>query len=107
MSEEIQKEDDFHFLIEMQEAMGASLDNLKKVISEQEYLINTLEATKDEHFDEFIKESKEQLEDLKAQQATLTVRYEEFCDVISLCDDKTIKEAILLFTDSISMFASK
>lgn len=79
---------------EMVDAIKSSIDNLEKVMVDQNKLIDLVEKSEEsKDFEEFIKESKEQLETLNQQKMELVVKQEILTQVVDMCkeDEKQAK----------------
>lgn len=104
---EVEIESKLYRMIEMLDAMKASLENAKKVKSEQELLIKVLkESEYVETFKEFIESEEKQNEDLGSQIMTLELRAELLEQAIDACKANTeIEKAMTLVLDALGVFA--
>lgn len=103
--EKVEKIDKTHFIIEMCDAMKASVENAKKVRGEQATLVEYLEKDENNRFAELIDTFKKQLEDLDKQIATLETRVECMDKSIELINNnEVVKTFYEVFTDATGMF---
>ena len=104
---EVEIESKLYRMIEMLDAMKASLENAKKVKSEQELLIEVLKASEHvETFKEFIESEKEQNNELGSQITTLELRAELLEQAINACKANIeIEKAMTLVLDALGVFA--
>lgn len=104
---EVEIESKLYRMIEMLDAMKASLENAKKVKSEQELLIKVLkESEYIETFKEFIESEEKQNNELGSQIATLELRAELLGQAIDACKANTeIEKVMTLVLDALGVFA--
>lgn len=94
-------------LEEMYDAMQASLENAKKVKSEQELLIEIIKNDeKHDIFEEFIKSEEEQITQLAKQIDVLSTRADQLRSAIDICkENEEIEKAMTLMLDALGVFA--
>lgn len=84
------KFDNFYRLVEMHESMQESLKNLQKVSDQQRKLIDLIEnSDKKSDFEDFVKELKEQLEEMDKQYQKLDDRKTLLGEIITAASSKT------------------
>ena len=90
----------------MVDGMDASLKNLKEVIEQQEELVKVVEnSDKAEYFEEFIKDTKEQTENLKNQFTKLSFKKSVLEQVIERCkNDVEHSKTISMLSTALSIF---
>ena len=103
---EVEIQDYLYRFEEMVDGMDASLRNLKEVIEQQEELVKVVEnSNKAEYFEEFIKDTKEQTENLKNQFAKLNFKKSVLEQVIERCkNDVEHSKTISMLSTALSIF---
>ena len=91
---------------EMIDSMEASLANLVKVQAQQKALIDIVKNNNnDKMFDDFIKESENQMQTLEQQRQILTIRKEIFKQVVDAAKaNESIARNISMFCKALGMF---
>ena len=89
------KESNIVRLEEMLESMDASLKNILEISGQQEKLIELVEKHAKTDFLAFIKESREQLENLKKQYASLGQKRTDLDKIINIAKSDKDKEDFL------------
>ena len=102
----IELEDYTYRLEEMIDSMEASLANLVKVQAQQKALIDIVKNNNsDKMFDDFIKESENQMQTLEQQRQILTIRKEIFKQVVDAAKaNESIARNISMFCKALGMF---
>lgn len=101
----MEQESKIYRLEEMLESMVASLENIQKICEQQEKLITLVEEHSKDEFEEFIKESKEQLDNLKKQYDQLSSKKNSLEKIInSAKKDKTKENFLNLILDTLINF---
>ncbi len=109
---QIELEDQIYRLVEMSESMDASIDNVEKVINENETLLDILN---DEHIDEatinklksFIEEMNGTHDQLVSQHKKMQTQKALLDKVIELCDGSfDARKAVVLLLHALKVFAS-
>ena len=103
---QIELEDYTYRLEEMIDSMEASLANLVKVQAQQKALIDIVKNNNnDKMFDDFIKESENQMQALEQQRQILTIRKEIFKQVVDAAKaNESIARNISMFCKALGMF---
>lgn len=103
---QIELEDYTYRLEEMIDSMEASLANLVKVQAQQKALIDIVKNNNnDKMFDDFIKESENQMQTLEQQRQILTIRKEIFKQVVDAAKaNESIARNISMFCKALGMF---
>lgn len=92
-------------LDEMVDAIEKSLANLEQVMNQQAMLIDVVEASdKKEMFEEFIVETKEQLENLESQKSTLLSRKAKLEVLLEAAKEAEKLDVILCVFDAFGIF---
>lgn len=91
---------------EMTQSMEASIKNIDKVSNEQEKLIEVIENSEEkDFFEEFLNESKEQLQNLKVQKETISNRLVYINEFIDLCrNNEDANKALTLLVKGLNLF---
>lgn len=89
------KENKLYRLEEMVDNMKQSLNNVSKVINEQQYLVDALKSLNDEKFTMLITESEKQIDNLQKQQSILIERQQCLEELCNECRDNEEKTNIL------------
>lgn len=91
-------------LTEMCNSMAASIENIRTVISQQDGLVEIIEASdRAEEYIDFVKELKEQTVRLKEQSDTLVYRMGFLSAVLEKVDEPAAKELIHAFCAAIGL----
>ena len=98
-------EDKIYRLEEMLDSMNASLENIQKITEQQQKLIALVEEHGKDDFADFIKESREQLENLKKQYELLITKRDALQVIIAGSKASAEKGAFLnLILDTLINF---
>lgn len=93
-----------YILKEMKESMKTSIENVKKVITQQEELVALIkDNNKEENMKEFIIGIEEQTKQYKEQLRILNYRLECLTTLLSTIEDTTSKYVISMLLESIGM----
>lgn len=102
---EVEIKDDIYRLQEMSDEMLKSIDNVKIVKEEQEYLVGRLEELKDERFEKLINGIKDQIENFERQIAIMTARQKLVSKVIEATNEENIKQVVNDLLEALGVFA--
>lgn len=107
--QKIELEDKTYRLEEMSEAMKSSLANAEKVMQEQNALIEiVLESNKAKDFRDFVKDVEQQLDNMKSQQSTLTLRVGLLDKVIEACKaDEKNAQLVTMLVEALGVFQNR
>ena len=96
-------------LIELRDAMEASHENLCKVMADQQDLLQLVKTNdKDHKFDDFIKESEDQLENLSKQATELERRTIIMTKVVEkMYSTKEFNDFTEMMLDGLGVFSGK
>lgn len=87
-----------HMLIETADEMQSSIENIDKVINEQAELVDVVEKSeKSKKFEEFTSSLKQQIEETIKQKNQLIAKRDLLEDVIEMCKDENVANAISTF----------
>lgn len=90
---------------EMHDAMKLSIENIDKVISQQTQLINIVEDSGKEELQDFVEDSKKQLEQLEEQKQKLIVRSILLAKVIEDSrNNEDVKSTVSILAEILGMF---
>ena len=104
----VELEEQTYRLEEMCDAMKQSLDNCSLVIEQQDELIKiVLASEKATNFRNFISDSEKQLERLKEQKSTLSVRQDMLKQVVDACkENKEIARIVTMLVIALGVFSN-
>lgn len=102
---EVEIKDDIYRLQEMSDEMLKSIDNVKIVKEEQEYLVGRLEELKDERFEKLINGIKDQIENFERQITIMTTRQKLVSKVIEAANEENIKQVVNDLLEALGVFA--
>lgn len=102
---EVEIKDDIYRLQEMSDEMLKSIDNVKIVKEEQEYLVGRLEELKDERFEKLINGIKDQIENFERQITIMTIRQKLVSKVIEATNEENIKQVVNDLLEALGVFA--
>lgn len=102
---EVEIKDDIYRLQEMSDEMLKSIDNVKIVKEEQEYLVGRLEELKDERFEKLINGIKDQIENFERQITIMTARQKLVSKVIEATNEENIKQVVNDLLEALGVFA--
>jgi len=102
---EVEIKDDIYRLQEMSDEMLKSINNVKIVKEEQEYLVGRLEELKDERFEKLINGIKDQIENFERQITIMTARQKLVSKVVESANEENIKQVVNDLLEALGVFA--
>ena len=98
-------ENKLYKLIEMKDAMDKSIDNINVITRQLSLLIDIVKQAEQKELDEFIAESKKQLEHLHSQLVTLQFRRDLLAEIIKRCQDNNeTSETVSILLTALGVF---